>query len=463
MLLFFSLSCSDLSSLSLPEFLDCVCLTLELTVEEERKAFLGKCNYFFRDNLIFNLKTLLLVATPEFMLSNNVFPLWLFVVDLRERMGMTTPAIEDQREDPRTMTNSNDAELERIRSYEQEWMRFGNPLDSVTISSDCKSFFCSLCRKLVQLRRADIMRRHCIGPVHQRKLNPEQTREEKARRKKSVRSQANREGNLEGGGDDEEIRGDGVDNDADDNVDNDNQETSNWKHHRVNDRPENDAETLALALLGEKTSSEEKQVNPYSSMPPPRATSATTNINEMQDVNLSKIRDLADAAGLELSELTRMPEPRHSDFWEAQEHFSSSFPEIVEDRGAKVEDSKVGSGDIALVPAQGPLPNSLPKKILSRKWKDGAPWYRCRWRVRNRMVDDTVSISRLVREYGQLVVRLVERYDSANSVVLEVERVVARHGDEGFLVRWKGYPDLFDSITPRENLGSRADELIAKI
>ena len=116
-----------------------------------------------------------------------------------------------------------------------------------------------------------------------------------------------------------------------------------------------------------------------------------------------------------------------------------------------------------VVPPTGTLmvvPNQLPTEILDRRVEpDGNLAYKCKFSGQRQL--QFFALDRLVQKFGKRVVDLVEFFDFENGVDLKIEKLLdQRQSDGRYLVRWDGYPSVFNSWEAYDNLGECADELV---
>ena len=183
---------SDPASMSLDDFLEDVCAFLELD-EDAVDTFTTRVRAFFVDNLILNTKTLLTTADEALLRQSKMLPLWRFVRDLQARAGLDEEAEPSKPRGANAPVTTQDVEV--VKMYEDEWAALGNAEGTVTISDDCKTFLCKLCRKTVLLHRSDSMKRHCAGPRHQGKMDPDE-KEEKKKKSSQKEKRPRKEDNV---------------------------------------------------------------------------------------------------------------------------------------------------------------------------------------------------------------------------------------------------------------------------
>lgn len=103
------------------------------------------------------------------------------------------------------------------------------------------------------------------------------------------------------------------------------------------------------------------------------------------------------------------------------------------------------------------LPDALPTLTSREVQPDGSLWYGCKWDGRD---EEAIPIIALVAHYGEAIVAPVVEYDATrDDVDFVIEKLVKKKGRK-FLVRWKGYPNVFDTWEAKSALGEHADELI---
>ena len=104
------------------------------------------------------------------------------------------------------------------------------------------------------------------------------------------------------------------------------------------------------------------------------------------------------------------------------------------------------------------LPKTLPKLTGRDPNGDGLA-YECQW---GREEPRFVAIEQLVEKYGERIKDLIETFDMGLDVELDIEKVLNYNQSKGkYLVRWKGYPEMFATWQPKDDMGDGADELIA--
>ena len=109
---------------------------------------------------------------------------------------------------------------------------------------------------------------------------------------------------------------------------------------------------------------------------------------------------------------------------------------------------------------QLPLPDTLPSSFHGREVQpDGSLSYWCKW---TGLADKRkIPIVALAARYGKAIVAPIMKYDSACHVEFDIEKLLDKKKGGQYLVRWQGYPDVFDSWEGKAALGGNADELIA--
>ena len=465
---------SDPASMSLDDFLEDVCAFLELD-EDAVDTFTTRVRAFFVDNLILNTKTLLTTADEALLRQSKMLPLWRFVRDLQARAGLDEVAEPSKPRGANAPVTTQDIKL--VKMYEDEWAALGNAEGTVTISDDCKTFLCKLCRKTVLLHRSDSMKRHCAGPRHQGKMDPDE-KEEKKKKSSQKEKRPRKEDNVAEKHKDSPVSkmdkgkrasSKKLERDQEKSKEKFPQKEKQLSRHEKRPRKEDnvaeehedrnsgDHAPVPKKDKGKRVSSEKLPTQKRDQEPSKEKSPQKEKQLSRQEKRLRKedkvLEEHEDVANKDKAALSKKVPPENQDQESSEEKKSNRERE----KGPNTDFLGVSTEPLP------ELPDSLPTEFTGRELQpDATLAYWCKWGSRAAAVK--VPLHALVTRYGVAIRQPIVAYDTRSKVEYSVEKVLKkRKKDSRYLVRWEGYPELFDTWENRTALGADADAFIEAI
>jgi hypothetical protein len=508
---------SALSDQSLDELLADVCGFLKYE-DEHAEKLKAKAIAFFDEETLYTTRAVLQSVIEALLEKAKLRVLWPYIKDLQEKVlyfffffffflpwiphslifFFSQTGLAPVSDEPKKVKRERKVELtaeqlaKRKKECVAEWVKHGNSEDTLLFSDDGLKFACSICHEGDEvewhlLRGPSDIERHCKGGA-----NTKETRHAKKLKNMDEDDEDGDGGDAEGGDDEEdEEEKDEEEKDDDDEEDEEEEKPKKAvkptpkKAKKDNDEEKEAAPKKAAKRNGAKKVKEvsmdsDDEQKPKAKKAAVRKKTITKKISDDDDEDDEEQKFAAKKPKAKVPVAAAPPSrkkvPLASDdeiLVSPKKKKAAPKRKRAVKKGDEEEDEVVAAAEEvvafeedaprehnAVVPDdEVPWPKSAPK--LLRRIDSDPVQYECQWARGGAKEVHPVEI--LVAHYELRMVKRVNAFDRAEGIEFVAESLQARRvrgAKVEFFVRWRGYPEQFDSWEEVDTLGDRKRELL---